>query len=47
MILVEKEIKDVILHAIYEEVGLASPGQGIIFSLPISHVAGINNIENN
>ena len=43
----EKEIKDVILHAIYEEVGLASPGQGIIFSLPISHVAGINNIENN
>ena len=25
MILVEKEIKDVILHAIYEEVGLASP----------------------
>lgn len=47
MILVEKEIKDVILHAIYEKVGLASPGQGIIFSLPIAHVAGINNIENN
>lgn len=42
MIIVEKEKKDTILHAIYESAGLESPGQGIIFSLPISHVAGIN-----
>ncbi len=47
MIIVEQEIKEKILHAIYEEAGLASPGQGIIFSLPISHVVGINNIEKN
>ncbi len=42
MILVPKTIKDNILHAIYDSVGLESPGQGIIFSMPISNVAGIN-----
>ena len=42
MILVPKKIKDNILHAIYDSVGLESPGQGIIFSMPISNVAGIN-----
>ena len=36
MILVPKTIKDNILYAIYDSVGLESPGQGIIFSMPIS-----------
>ncbi len=42
MIIIEKENKDKILHAIYETAGLENLGQGIIFSLPISHVLGIN-----
>lgn len=42
MIIVEFEKKDNIMKAIYEEAGLSSLGQGIVFSLPISHVAGIN-----
>ncbi len=42
MIIIEKENRDQILHAIYEAAGLESLGQGIIFSLPISHVLGIN-----
>ena len=45
MIIIEKEIKEKVLHAIYDKVGLSSPGQGIIFSLPISHVAGISTNE--
>ena len=41
LILVKKEIKDAILHAIYKNVGLNSPGQGIAFSLPVDDVIGI------
>jgi len=42
MIIVEHEKKDSIMKAIYDEAGLSSLGQGIVFSLPISHVAGMN-----
>ena len=41
MILVPTECKDDILHALYKEVGLDSPGQGIAFSLPVDSVVGI------
>ncbi len=41
LILVKKDIKDDILHAIYKNVGLNSPGQGIAFSLPVDDVIGI------
>ena len=34
MILVPKEIKNDILHALYKAVGLNTPGQGIAFSMP-------------
>ena len=43
LILASNKIKDDILHAIYQEVGLNSPGQGIAFSMTVDEVVGINN----
>ena len=37
-ILSEQKIKDSILHAIYKNVGLDTPGQGIAFTLPVDDV---------
>ena len=41
MMVVEKDIRDDILNAIYKEMGMAKPAQGIAFSLPVSDVAGL------
>ncbi len=41
LILVKKEIRDTILHAIYKEVCLNTLGQGIAFSVPVDEVIGI------
>ena len=41
MIVVEKDIRDRVLNAIYQEMGMAKRAQGIAFSLPISDVAGL------
>ena len=43
MILVPKEIKDAVMHALYSEVGLDSAGQGIAFSAPVDSVVGLTN----
>ena len=42
MILVPSEIKDDVLHALYKEAGLETPGQGIAFALPVDSVVGIS-----
>ena len=42
MILVTSDIKDDILHALYREVGLKTPGQGIAFSMPVDNVVGLS-----
>ena len=42
MILVKSELKDDILHALYKEVGLDTPGQGIAFTMPVSATVGLN-----
>lgn len=42
MILVKAEKKDEILHSLYNEVGLKTPGYGIAFSMPVSDVVGIS-----
>ena len=42
MILVDKEIKEDILHALYKKVGLNTPGNGIAFSLPVDEVVGLS-----
>lgn len=41
MILVPKEIKDDVLSALYEAVGLDTAGQGIAFSVPVESVVGL------
>ncbi|MBP5444827.1 MAG: P-II family nitrogen regulator [Acholeplasmatales bacterium] len=41
LLVVPFEIKDQILHALYQEVGLQTPGQGIIFTVPVDETAGI------
>ena len=42
IILVPTEIKNDILHALYREVGLKTPGQGIAFSMPVDNVVGLS-----
>jgi len=41
MMVVEKSIKNDILNAIYKEMGMGKPAQGIAFTLPVSDVAGL------
>ena len=41
MILVPSGIKDDILHALYRNVGLNTPGQGIAFTLPVDAAVGL------
>ena len=41
MILVPSAIKDDILHALYKDVGLNTPGQGIAFTLPVDAAVGL------
>ncbi len=45
MILVPREIKDDILHALYNEAGLNSEGQGIAFALPVNDVVGLSTAD--
>ena len=42
LILVPEDIKDAVLHAIYQHAGLKSEGQGIAFSMAVDHVVGIS-----
>ena len=41
MMVVEKKIRDAVLNAIYKELGMAKKSKGIVFSLPVSDVAGL------
>ena len=45
MMVVEKSIRDDILNAIYKEMGMAQKAHGIVFSLPVSDVAGLTVAE--
>ena len=42
MILVPSALKEDILHALYKQVGLDTPGQGIAFALPVAGVVGLS-----
>ena len=42
MILVDSSLKNDILHALYKEVGLNTPGQGIAFAMPVEDAVGLN-----
>ncbi len=41
MMVVEKDIRDQVLHALYKQMGMQKKAQGIVFSLPVSDVAGL------
>lgn len=41
LIIADEDIRDGILHAIYQKVGLNSPAQGIAFSLPVDETVGL------
>lgn len=41
MMLVPKDIKDAVLHALYHDVGLETEGNGIAFTLPVDNVVGL------
>ncbi len=45
MMVVEKDIKDKVLNALYSQMGMAKKAQGIAFSLPVSDVAGLVQLE--
>ena len=41
MMVVEKEIRDNVLNALYTRMGMGQKAQGIAFSLPVSDAAGL------
>lgn len=41
MMVVEKDIRDNVLNALYSRMGMDKKAQGIAFSLPVSDVAGL------
>ena len=41
MMVVERDIRDNVLNAIYKEMGMAKKAKGIAFSLPVTDVAGL------
>ena len=41
MMVVDKTIRENVLNALYKEMGLGRKSQGIVFSLPVSDVAGL------
>ena len=41
LLVVPVEIKDEILHGLYKEVGLQTPAQGVVLTVPVDETAGI------
>ena len=41
MLVVEKDVRNKILNALYTQLGMDKKAQGIVFSLPVSDVAGL------
>ena len=41
LLVVPVEIKDELLHALYKDIGMHTPGQGIVFTMPVDETAGI------
>lgn len=45
LIVINKDLKDDILKAIYTNCGLDSAGQGIAFAMPIDEAVGLNPVD--
>lgn len=41
MTVVEKNVRDKVLHALYKKMGMQQKAQGIVFAMPVSDVAGL------
>lgn len=41
MLVVEKELRDQVLHALYRQMGMQQKAQGIVFALPVAEAAGL------
>ena len=41
-VIVPKDIKDDVMHRLYQDVGINTPGKGIAFSMPISNAVGLH-----
>lgn len=41
MTVVDKSVRDKVLHALYKQMGMDQKAQGIVFSLPVSEAAGL------
>jgi hypothetical protein len=41
-LIVPKDIKDDVMHELYQDAGLNTPGKGIAFSLPVTHAIGLH-----
>ena len=41
MLVVEKDIRDRVLHALYQQMGMEEKAQGIVFALPVTDAAGL------
>jgi len=41
MMVVEKDVRNAVLNALYKEMGMDKKSRGIVFSLPVSDVAGL------
>ena len=42
MLVVEKDIRDQVLHALYKRMGMQQKAQGIVFALPVAEAAGLS-----
>ena len=42
MLVVEKKIRDQVLHALYKRMGMQQKAQGIVFALPVAEAAGLS-----
>lgn len=42
MIIVPSEIKDDVMHRLYQDAGLATDSKGIAFSVPVTHAVGLH-----
>ncbi|MCH5162132.1 MAG: P-II family nitrogen regulator [Clostridiales bacterium] len=45
MILVKNEIRDDVMHALYQQAGLKTAGQGIAFALPVTNTVGLTPLK--
>ena len=41
-LIVPREIRDDVMHRLYQDAGLATKGKGIAFSIPVNHAVGLH-----